>query len=733
MHSDKLNRSFSFLDKATKIASKNKLNNFSTIGYRGLANVYLKKNMLDSALYYSTKSLDIGKKLGDKRIITLSLIVLGNVYFENKNINKAIECGKECFNLINDNTKGLSLIRGASNVLYKGYKAKNDTKTALKYFERYNKARDSIRNKQLLFKSAITELELNHEKRLVTLQEEKKKQEIITEQEKRNFWLIGFLIISVLSFIFLVVYSKLRKSKLKSQLELASQTKINNIKSVFIENLAHEIRTPVAISSGYLNLMNKYLLNPDKLKKYINLSLKSNEVIVNRADEFLSIVKYQKGYKLESEITKKDLPNFIYALMLSFVANAEIKQISIFYKKNIEGSILVNYDYNKLEKILSNLITNALKYSYSNSSIYLDVEITNNELNFKIKDEGVGIAVSEQDLVFTRFYQSKDNKISGGLGIGLAYVKELVNSLSGEISLKSAKNKGSTFTVNLPLQEINFDATTFINNRDYLRLTEENLVVASNNNNLPKALLVDDNIEMVTYLKEILGNYLDCDLAFNGIEALKKIRDNNYHIVISDLRMPEINGIELKEELNKDKKLADIPFIVITANSLLSFNQLLGTNLGVNDYLVKPFIDSELITRVNNLLENNALRINALKSSKEDFNQELIINGTINNLLNKINSYVIENLDNTTFSVDDLAEYCNYSKRNLSRVIKSKTGLTPIQIILEIRLIKAYELIKSRKYTSIKEVIFSVGLTNRSYFNKVFLKRFGIRPSELLK
>ena len=229
---------------------------------------------------------------------------------------------------------------------------------------------------------------------------------------------------------------------------------------------------------------------------------------------------------------------------------------------------------------------------------------------------------------------------------------------------------------------------------------------------------------MVSYLKEIFSDFVNCTFAFNGNEALAKVNDTNFDLIISDVRMPEMNGFQFKKELNETSHYSEIPFILMS--SVSETKSKFKTDLGINDYLEKPFTKNEIISRVQLSLERT---LNRKKIVGEKITTDFDSNS--NRLVEQIRECIISNITNPGLNVNMLAEACGYSQKRLNEILKIKLGLSLVNVILEVKLLKAYEFIVKNKFTTIKEVMFAVGINSRPYFYKKFNERFGIKIGEL--
>lgn len=513
---------------------------------------------------------------------------------------------------------------------------------------------------------------------------------------------------------------------MKLQYENEKMKEIAAIKNNFIENLSHEIRTPITITTGYLSMISN-TMDYAKIKKYADLTIRNNRHVIQMLNNFLTLLKLDKK-PTESKPTVERMEAFLRESVYAFQAVAEIKGVHVHYKSNVKPNQNIKFPYEDLRKIINNIMSNALKYTSPDRGIYVHTFIDTSGLNIIIKDEGIGIDKEEQQLIFDRFYQTKNNLTNGGFGIGLSLVHELITKLNGTITLDSEKNVGSVFTIQLPLAVENPVLFIDENPQEYQNIAQLEIVTTENESNLPQILIVDDNIEMIGYLKELLEPLLSCTVAFDGAQALAFAKKKQFDLILSDLRMPLMDGHKLKLELDKLGNYETTPFIIISA-SAEDYLEHQKEKYGVYDYLIKPFDSAELITRINFHLEKDIYK----KQLQSLENESVNFKGAYAQFMEKVNAIILKNLTNQEFTIHQLAQECGYSHKQFTQIVQQKAGMTPVKVILELRLQKAYELIVTANYQSSTQVLYAVGLSSRSYFNKVFAKRFGIKPGELIK
>ena len=536
---------------------------------------------------------------------------------------------------------------------------------------------------------------------------------------------ILFIIIVVLAF----VEWNARKKRYLDNLTQKSKRTILEAKGQFLENMSHEIRTPITSILGYLSLLKEENLISDKRLNYTNSAIDNTKKMMSSLDNFLNLTSLEHSSQFKNANASINISNFIQDIKSTFSANLEIKKIKLYFKTNAEDSLMINYDLESLTIIVNNLISNAIKYSNSNTSIYLTLFFEESKLRLMVKDEGFGISENEKETIFSRFYQTKNNTSNSGFGIGLSLTNNLIKKLNGKISLETAVNVGSVFKVELPIVINNYNLNTTQIDQKFKEICTNQFIEPeiNKNNNLPKALVVDDNTEMIIYLKEIFSDFLDCTFAFNGKEALSKIEEQSFEIIISDFKMPVMNGIEFKEALNEKATSKNIPFIFMTSivkDKVEDFNLL-----SFEDYIEKPFRKDEMLSRIQFALEKTLNRKKLTQSTSTEINFE----SSSKDLIKKVKNCILENLTNPDFNVVKLCEACGYGQKKLNEILKSKIGLSIVNTILEIRLLKAYDLVIKNRYETLKEVVYAVGMNSRPYFNKKFEMRFGIKPGELKK
>ena len=632
-------------------------------------------------------------------------------------------------NLNNTQSSSLSYFQRFSKEKTIGnyYAFKNSFKKAFSYLKKSDSIQNAANIKKERSNYDIQRYYVQLDDELNKMKQLNLEKDQILVTKRNQYFMIGFFIVFVFAAIFLFINVKRKKKQYQLKASLESQKTILESKEKFLENMSHEIRTPITSIIGYLNLLSEENLVNEKRVKYTNIAIKNSNKMISSIDSFLTLLRSEKTSIVQNKRISFNLNDFILERLTYYIPDFEIKKMKLYYKVNFKDKVTISYDIESLKAIINNLISNAIKYSNSNTSVFFTFNISASNLIISVKDEGYGIDEKDKEKIFDRFYQTSSNRSIGGFGIGLSLISELVKRLSGTITLESELNKGSLFKVKLPYKLSNFNINTSSVNNDFKLLTDFKSLDETSNTmeNYPKVLIVDDNTEMVSYLKEIFSDFVNCTFAFNGNEALAKVNDTNFDLIISDVRMPEMNGFQFKKELNETSHYREIPFIVMSSVSETKSNKF-KTDLGINDYLEKPFTKNEIISRVQLSLERT---LNRKKIVGEKITTDFDSNS--NRLVEQIRECIISNITNPGLNVNMLAEACGYSQKRLNEILKIKLGLSLVNVILEVKLLKAYEFIVKNKFTTIKEVMFAVGINSRPYFYKKFNERFGIKIGEL--
>ncbi|TVR83541.1 MAG: response regulator [Chitinophagaceae bacterium] len=660
---------------------------------------------LDLALAYFNDAISIYKNLGDKRNLGISMVNSGIVLLQMEEFAEAEEYLRSALEIATN--EGFPALKKLSlSAMAELYMEKNDFENAFHYQSLLYAFQDSLNLVDQ--QRQIEELEAKY--RFTQHQQEI---EIKDLRIRQLVTLSGFFVLLLLLLTFIAFYFRLKK-KNREELEAA--------KSAFYTNIAHEFRTPVSLITAPLEEMMQKETEPGNLDK-LRLAHQNAHQLLRLINQLLDIAKLENS-KMQVFKSEGDIIIFTEAITDNFKSIAEKRGIQINLKRNIE-SLYTQFDSDKIEKIVQNLLSNAIKFSPDNSVIEIELDLVNLEdrdyFKCSIKDEGPGIDTEEQKHIFKRFYRTPKSEQANmpGTGIGLALANELTRLQGGELLLESTSGKGSKFTMLLPVEKVN-RPTVETEKFDFEEGSEQLVLVA------------EDNEHLRNYLADLIQSAgFICISSKNGKEAFKIATEKVPDIIISDVMMPLCDGIELLNKLKKNPVTEHIPVILLTAKNSQE-SRLLGLQSGAYAYLPKPFQIAELMTHLKNLIRfREKLKARyAVNTQPQDERKKSIFENE-NVFIQKIIELTLENLSNEDFSVEELSSQLALSRTQVHRKIKAITGLSASQLMRNIRLEKAMELLKIHA-GNVSEVAYQTGFNSPSYFSKCFQEYFGKSPTKML-
>lgn len=536
---------------------------------------------------------------------------------------------------------------------------------------------------------------------------------------------------------------ELQRDKATIQKQAEELKQLDEMKSNFFANVSHELRTPLTLLAGPVDRLMQQSGKDNKDYPYLQLMQQNVQQLQNRVNEILDLSKLDGG-KLELKEKPIQPDKFMQPVVAAFESLAQQKNINFMYRSRLAENNYLLFDGEQLKKILNNLLSNAFKFTPSGGQVLVTLTDNIGQIIFKVSDTGEGIHPDEQEYVFNRFYQAKTGTASmkGGTGIGLALTSELVALMNGRITLESEPGRGSTFYVELPKRIA--PAPQIVEEEKPVEgiVPVNTLQPAETFQHIKGAtlLLVEDNLSLQQYIQLELKDF-NLIIANNGAEALHVLEhaETLPQLVISDVMMPIMDGFTLLEKIKADERFRKIPVIMLTARTDIQ-DKLHALRIGVDDYLVKPFITEELIARVSNLLERYKARNNrqwvqaeeteAIKTiEEEETTPPPVSSNWLKNLEDEISGYLDRQ---EQFTLDALAEKILLSKRQLQRNIKEETGLTANNYIKEIRLHRARHYLENKTFSTLNEVSFAVGFNDPHYFSSIFSERYGKKPIDYL-
>ncbi len=535
-------------------------------------------------------------------------------------------------------------------------------------------------------------------------------------------------------------FQKTKEAEL-SRWESEKLKELDTVKTNFFTNLSHEFRTPLTLILGPLEKLLDGKTKGDPSSQY-QLMHNHASRLLQLVNQLLDLSSLDAG-KMKLEIGEYDIVSFVKGIAGSFESFAEGKKISInFISKN--EKLDACFDRDKLQKIISNLVSNAIKFNKENGFVNITLSEKRSKgisyLQIEVEDNGMGMSSEFQKNIFDRFYKSQGISTVEGTGIGLALVKELVELHYGEIDLKSAEGKGTRFKITIPVDEEFYEKKNALVSkssraedrvRQVVKISEAEDVKDEIIEEAPLVLIVEDNDDMRQFIKEnIQMNYKVVE-AVDGEDGISKALENIPDLIISDVLMPKLNGYEFCSKIKTDERTSHIPVILLTSKAETS-SRIMGLETGADDYLTKPFYSAELILRIRNLIEQR-------KKLREKFSKEITlepkdiaVTSTDEKFLTRVLEIIEKNVSNENFSAEDFAESVGMSKTHLNRKLNALTDTSANEFIRTYRLKKAARLLSGRS-GNISEIAYEVGFSNPSYFAESFKKLFGYSPSEYLQ
>lgn len=571
-----------------------------------------------------------------------------------------------------------------------------------------------------------------------------------------SFWTsIWAILIYIAAFLMLglgiyYITNRVTKKRIRERMqeeERKKQEEINQLKFDFFTNISHDLRTPLTLIVSPLDQMIKETEDA-RQKKRLKL-LKDNAMrLLTLVNQLLDFRKNEvAGLQFSPE--EGDIVSFSKKVCDSFTAMSERKKVNFSFYSDRE-EIMMSFDRDKIEKIFMNLLGNAFKFTPSYGRVDVALEVLGEDfprLRIKVADSGPGIPDEDKEKIFEQFYQSNDkvgSQVQMGSGIGLSLVKEYVRIHNGNIRVTDNVEYGSVFIIEIPIihitsdqddSEENHDENTnsaddssisaLIGNLPQEGEASDSLEDKSVEDSLPVALVVDDNPDMTEMLKFELENDFEVLTASDGKEALKVLHSHHPAIIVTDLMMPVMDGIELCRKLKSMPETVGIPIIILTAKHDLGI-KIEGLTLGADDYMTKPFNLDVLKLRMKKLIQLTVK--GATRALLEPEPEMIKVTPLDEKLIEKAMKYVSDNLESPKLSVEDLSDYLGMSRVSLYKKIKQITGKTPIEFIRVIRLKRAAQLLRESQL-NVSEIAYRTGFNSPKVFSKYFKEEFGILPS----
>lgn len=716
MHSSQitsdLDSAQNYLDSALIISDLNKLDHLKIITYGMKAKLYnAKKPQL--ALLYFNKLDSLIDAFGQEDIKDEFHLSKAKLYFNLKDYDNA-----EVFFTKYSKSKYSKTEFNDHNVLHLGYeiyKHANKDQISLKYLEEY--VDKYIKNQEESRDSLLIEFQNRYD--LYNIQMKSKLKDKELKNKKVIILILSITFSTIIVLILLVFSQKMKKNKIKISLTeeiLYKERELFKFRQTTIESIIYEIKNPLTVISGMIDFLESQIKD-NKYSQVLEFGAKNTKQLQHDIEGIIHIIQMSPNTQIED-----DKSVYLLSTFTDLINNLH----SIFSDKNIYIKLIHNlnttsYSYiskTKLEEICNMIIRIFVKFSISDSTIEVGISASNENIILSLKSSDITYmdnnnnSISEyfsNNDILSKHYESPLN----------TYLKELNANVNID-------KKSIILTCNIPHSCYNY--VDDLNLFDIPPFSKKNNNLNIESINLSKILIIDDDTLIIQFYTEILKKTFEIDIAYNGKQAIDMIDKTKYECIISDITMPEMTGIELLELINSSPKTKMLPVIFVTANDDKD-TRYKAYKSGVQDFITKPFVIKELITRTQNVINRNKVRtdymFNEIKTS------EPINDKGENDIINRIIHFIDKNINNHSYNVEELATSVFYGKRQLTRITTQMIGLPPSKLILERRLVKAYKLLENDKEIRVSEVQAKIGIKSASYFNRAFKKRFGITPSSL--
>ncbi|MDZ7690144.1 MAG: response regulator [Balneolaceae bacterium] len=534
---------------------------------------------------------------------------------------------------------------------------------------------------------------------------------------------------------------KLQKLKDKSDAQARQLLEAEQLKDRFFANISHEFRTPLTVLLGPLkDMLEEQEDRKPPGRQLLQLMYSNGRRLLDLINQLLDLSKFDAG-QIRLNPQEINLSDLVRETTYSFAPLAEARKVKLSCRFN-SPNLVACVDAQQIERVIGNLVSNAIKFTDEGGIVELSLSQQDSTVHIVIRDDGIGIHKDQLPYIFDRFYQAAQtgDRLNPGTGIGLALAKEIVELHGGEISVESRVGSGSEFAIVLPAEEDKMISPEETQSPSMESKTESLLFAEAGyksksdeefsrgEEDAPVVLLVDDNPDILTYLRPHLGERYKVQALENSSEALEVIRNNSVDLLISDVRMPDPDGFELCRIIKESDEWNHIPVILLTAQASEE-SRIEGLELGADDYISKPFSASELLIRAENLIE---LR----RTLREKYSDQVLLKGKNIDVtsedarfLQQVQQVIEKHMGNSNFGVEWLADEVNISARQLQRKLRSITNLSAGGYVRMMRLERAGQLLE-QDWGNVSEVAYKVGFQDPKYFSRLFKQTFGATPTE---
>jgi signal transduction histidine kinase/DNA-binding NarL/FixJ family response regulator len=684
------------------------------------SSIYSASGQYQKALQAGKEAIELNKELKSKLGTILALVNQSEILSKLKRYSESNALAKEAEALAIEQNSFEELNR-IYEVLVDNSKNENNYEQAFKFTQDLQRVNDTLTQRRNL--KITKDLEAKYqteqkEKEIALLKSENELAESRRKNQKILLWsIVGFSIIA-LSSLFVLNRNRQRTNRKLKELDLA--------KTTFFQNISHEFKTPLSLILGTLEKQHLSASNTDE-KKDLEVMQRNADRLHDLVNQILDLSKLEAN-QWQLQVSETNIKSLLKSITASFEFKAR--------EKHIDYSIAIDdlengwFDVDAIEKIVTNLLSNAFKYTKENEKVGLKASQNNNRLILKVSNTGQHFTSAEIASMFDRFSRLEVHSHSAGTGIGLALVKQLVTLAKGDINVSQSDAKTITFEVILPYDKGSFQSHEIVTNnaieeRESSPISNEDFQPTDGK---PILLVVDDNADIRIFIKEAFETHYTIIEAQDGETGLQLALETVPDIVVSDIMMPKLSGIEFCKMLKQDERISHIPIVLLTAKGDVE-TEFQGLETGADDYILKPFKLKLLKSRINNL-------VNSRIALRERYSMEVVLkpkdislNSADQRFFERIEEILDNNISNETFSSEDFSKAIGMSRMQLHRKLKALTGLSTSEYLRTERLKVASVLLKD-KSLNISEIGYQVGFSSPSYFSKCFKETYGMLPSE---
>ncbi|PKQ46623.1 hybrid sensor histidine kinase/response regulator [Confluentibacter flavum] len=547
-----------------------------------------------------------------------------------------------------------------------------------------------------------------------------------------SIWAIVLYALATIGIIIYFILRSKRRHLIKLEqhrirMDREKEMQVNEMKLKFFTNISHDLRTPLTLIITPLQVLLNETME-ENMKKKLSTIYKNAQQLLSLINSLLDFRKLDVGIDTLN-LKPGDFVDFVRDIYLSFSVYANERHINLSLSNEIDN-LLMQFDRDKIQKTLTNLLSNAFKYTSDGGAINIHIDSYDDYVYVSVSDSGPGISDEDKEHVFERFYQAQQKQDKTGSGIGLHIANEYVNLHGGAITLTDNIPYGCVFTIKLPIREISQTENLYSYNTSDEDVLED-VVKLDAINNKPLLLFVDDNKDFCGFMVDNLEDEYSVITANNGLEAIEQLNKQDVTIVISDVMMPIMSGTELCEKIKTNIYWSHIPVILLTARAAEE-HQIEGLELGADDYITKPFNFNLLRLRIRKFIEWTERSHNIFSQKLDVAPSEITITSLDEKLIEKAIKVVEDHISNSEFSVETLGMAVGLSRGHLYKKLMVITGKGPSEFIRTIRLKRGRQLLE-KSQLQISEIAYEVGFNSPKRFTKYFRDEFGVLPSEYLR